>query len=230
MAATDEQGDRQVLQEFLSQLDLTQILLFVVTTVGSALLVWYRKRLVEWKTFWRGVLDGLRSIPELKADVKGICYYVAPNGGGSLMDFVSRTENAVKALTEQVDLIVHTMSIENDSDDDVGRFHCNGAGEYTYVNQSYARWLGVGKPELLGWRYLNFVHSDDVDRVRQHWELCRSDHRQYRLRYRMVAADGEIIEVEVIATPIPEAAPVKRWIGSIRRLDSDRRQPDSSKP
>lgn len=213
-----------MLHEVLSRLDLTQVLLFLITTLGGAFLVWYRKRFAVWRNFWRGVLDGLRSIPELKADVKGICYYVAPNGGGSLIDFVSRTENAVKALTEQVDLIVHTMLIENDSDDGVGRFHCNGAGEYTYVNQSYARWLGVGKPELLGWRYLNFVHSDDVDRVRQHWELCRSDHRQYRLRYRMVAADGEVFEVEAVATPIPESAPAKRWVGSVRRLDRDNHQ------
>ena len=215
-----------MLQNFLSQLDLTQILLFVVTTVGGALLVWYRKRLAEWKKFWRGVLDGLRSIPELEADVKGIRYYVAPNGGGSLMDSVKRTETAVGALTEQVDLMTQTMWAENDSDDDIGRFHCNGAGENTYVNQLYARWLGVGKAELLGWNYLNFVHSNDVDRVRRHWDLCCAEHRQYRIRHRMVAADGEIIEVEVIATPIPEAAPIKRWIGSIRRLDRDRRQSD----
>ena len=215
-----------MLQEFLSQLDLTQILLFVVTTVGGALLVWYRKRLAEWKAFWRGVLDGLRSIPELKADVKGICYYVAPNGGGSLMDSVKRTEAAVGTLTEQVDLMTQTMWAENDSDDEIGRFHCNAGGEITYVNQLYARWLGVGKSELMSWNYLNFVHSNDVYRVRRHWETCHSEHRQYRIRHRMVAADGEIIEVEVIATPIPEAAPVKRWIGSIRRLDRDRRQSD----
>lgn len=217
-----------MLREFISQLDLTQILLFVVTTVGSALLVWYRKRLAEWKAFWRSVFDGLRSIPELEANVKGICYYVAPNGGGSLMDSVKRTEAAVGALTEQVDLVVQTMWAENDSDEDIGRFHCNGAGEITYVNQLYARWLGVGKAELMGWNYLNFVHPNDVDRVRQHWETCRSEHRQYRLRYRMVATDGEIIEVEVIATPIPQSAPTKRWIGSIRRLDNARRQSDPS--
>ena len=219
-----------MLQEFLSQLDLTQILLFVVTSVGSALLVWYRKRLAEWKKFWRDVLDGLRSIPELKADVKGICYYVAPNGGGSLMDSIKRTEAAVSALAEQVDLMNQTMWAENDSEDEVGRFHCNGAGEITYVNQLYARWLGVGKAELMGWNYLNFVHPDDVDRVRRHWETCRSEHRRYHSRHRMVAADGEIIAVEVIATPIPESAPAKRWVGSVRRLDSDHRQPDPSKP
>lgn len=215
-----------MLREFLAQLDLTQILLFVVTTVGGALLVWYRKRLAEWKNFWRSVLDGLRSIPELKADVKGIRYYVAPNGGGSLMDSAKRTEAAVGTLGEQVDLMTHTMWAENDSDDEIGRFHCNAAGENTYVNQLYARWLGVGKSELMGWNYLNFVHSNDVDRVRRHLETCRSEHRQYRIRHHMVAADGEIIEVEVIATPIPETPPIKRWIGSIRRLDNDRRKAD----
>lgn len=128
-----------MLRELISQLDLTQILLFVVTTVGGALLVWYRKRLAEWKAFWRGVFDGLRSIPELKADVKGIRYYVAPNGGGSLMDSVKRTEAAVGTLTEQVDLMAQTMWVENDSDAEIGRFHCNAAGENTYVNQPYAR-------------------------------------------------------------------------------------------
>lgn len=219
-----------MLRDFIAQLDLTQLLIFVLTTVGGALLVWYRKRLAEWKTFWRGVLDGLRSIPELQADVKGICYYVAPNGGGSLMDTVKRTEAAISVLSEQVDLIVQTMWAENDSDENVGRFYCNAAGEVTYANQIYARWLGVGKAELMGWKYLNFVHPNDVDRVRRHWETCRSEHRQYRLRYRMVATDGEIIGVEVIATPIPESAPTKRWIGTIRRIDNDRRQSDPSKP
>lgn len=214
-----------MLREFLSQLDLTQILLFVITTIGGALLIWCRKRLAEWKAFWRSVLDGLRSIPSLEADVKGIRYYVAPNGGGSLMDSVKRTEAAVGTLTEQVDLMTQTMWAENDSDDEVGRFHCSDAGGNTYVNQLYARWLGVGKPELMGWKYLNFVHSDDVDRVRRHWDTCRAEHRQYRARHRMVAADGEIFEVEVVATPIPESAPIKRWIGCIRRLDNAHRQP-----
>lgn len=217
-----------MLHELISQLDLTEILLFGVTTVGGALAVWYRKRLAEWKTFWHGVFDGLRSIPELKTDVKGIRYYVAPNGGGSLMDSVKRTEAAVAVLTEQVDLMSQTMWVENDSEDEIGRFHCNAAGESTYVNQCYARWLGVGKSELLGWKYFNFIHPDDVDRVRRHWQTCRSEHRQYRMRHRIVAADGEVIEVEVNATPIPESAPAKRWIGAIWRLDHDRRHDPSA--
>lgn len=218
-----------MLQDFLAQLDLTQILIAAVTAIGGAAMVWYRKRLKEWKHFWAGVLNGLHSIPELKADVKGIRYYVAPNGGGSLMDSVKRTEAAIATLTSQVDMMNQTIWAENDSDDDVARFHCAPTGENTYVNQLYARWLGVGKAELMGWNFLNFVHPDDVDRVRRYWDTCRAEHRQYRMRYRMVSTDGEVFEVETIATPIPETAPAKRWIGSIRRTDRDRRKTDAPK-
>lgn len=207
-----------MLENILAQLDWTQIVLFTAPTVFGALLVWYRKRIIEWRRFWRSVLDGLRTVPELRADVKGIRYYVSPNGGGSLMDTVSRTESAIAALSEQLDMVVLTMWAENDTDDGVGRFHTNASGENTYVNQLYARWLGVGKSELMGWNYLNFIHPDDVERVRRHWDLCRSEHRACYTRFRMVATDGETIEFDLAATPIPEDTPTKRWVGSIRKV------------
>lgn len=205
-------------QDLLMQLDWTQIVLAVLAAVGGTLAVWYRKRLAVWRKFWRGVLEGLRSVPDLTNDVKGIRYYVSPNGGGSLMDSVRRIEVNVQAQTEQLDLAIQTMWAENDADDEVARFHCNGVGENTYVNQLYARWLSVGKPELLGWNFLNFVHPDDIDRVRKHWEQCRVEHRQYRIRHRMVTTGGAVLTVDVIATPIPEGPPIKRWIGSIKKV------------
>jgi PAS domain S-box-containing protein len=212
-----------MLQELLQQLNWSEIVVMLIMSAGGAALVWYRKRLTEWKRFWSGVLDGLRSIPELKADVRGIRYYVAPNGGGSMMDSMKRTEAAVGAFTEQVDIIVRTMSIENDSDD-IGRFHCDSTGRNTYINQTYARWLAVGKAELMGWDFINFIHPDDAVRVRAHWDICRAEHRQYHSQHRMVASTGKTIEVDVSATPIPDAAPAKRWVGTLRRIDNDHEQ------
>ena len=202
----------------LNHIDITQVIIAAVTTIGGALFVWYRKKLIAWKRFWSSVLDGLRSIPRLEADIKGIRYYVAPNGGGSLMDTTRRTEAAVAALTDSVDLLAQTMLAENDVDD-IGRFYCNGNGENTYVNRVYARMLGVGKAELLGWSFLNFIHPEDIDEVRQQWIMARSEHRQYHFTHRMIAADDTVIRVEVISTPIPEQAPAKRWIGTIRRIE-----------
>src|SRR5574343_2114134 len=102
-----------MLEELLYRIDPTPIVLFLLSAVGGAVVVWYRKKFREWAAFWRSVLDGLRGIPELQRDVKGIRYYVAPNGGGSLMDSAKRTEAAVGTLTEQVDMLAHTMLAEN---------------------------------------------------------------------------------------------------------------------
>lgn len=208
--------------DFISQLNVTELLIFFLTTVGGTLAVWYRKRLIAWKKYWESVITGMQTLPELQVLVRD-------NNGNSIIETMSRTEAAVQALTQQVDLIVQTMWVENDSDDEVGRFHRNSTGQNTYVNQLYARWLGVGKTELMGLKYLSFVHPDDVDRFRQYWNLCMVEHRQCRITYRMITAEGTPIEVESVATPIPESPPAHRWIGSIRRLDRDRRQQDTAK-
>lgn len=218
-----------MVRELLYQLDITQVVIFLLTTVGGALVAWYWKRIKEWKAFWNEVLIGLRDVPALQETVKGIVYYVGPNGGGSLMDSALRTEKLVNLLADQVEMIVQTTVAENDADEDLARFHRDAAGGNTYVNRLYARWIGVGKSELLGWNYVNYIHPDDIDRVRKAWEQCRTEHRQYRIHYRLVPVTGEPFAVEVIATPIPDSAPAKRWIGSIRRLDNERRKSDIGK-
>ena len=110
------------------------------------------------------------------------------------------------------------MWAENDTDESIARFHCDTDGENTYVNQTYARWLGVGKAELLGWNFLNVIHPEDADRVRTHWDQCRREHRQYRMTHRMVASGGAIITVAVTVTPIPEDGAAKQWVGFARKV------------
>lgn len=203
--------------DFLLTLNWSQIIVACIVTFGGAMLVWYRKRVLVWRAFWRGVLDGLRAIPALQEDVKGIRYFVSPNGGGSLMDFARRTETALAAVSERLEMLAETVIAENDTDESIARFHCNVAGENIYVNQTYARWLGVGKAELLGWNFLNLVHPDDVKKVQAHWDQCRRENRQYRMTHRVIATNGTVFSIAVTVTPIPEGAQVKRWVGHARR-------------
>jgi PAS domain S-box-containing protein len=113
------------------------------------------------------------------------------------------------------------MLVEDDTDEHLGRFHCNANGENISVNRLYARWLGVGKLELLGWKFLNYIHPEDVFRVRTHWDSCRAEHRPYHTTFRMISTSGEIFTVEVSATPIPEVLPAKRWVGVVRRIHGE---------
>lgn len=213
-------GVPEMLHDLIQRLDLIDTVLSILATAGSGLAVWYRKNLQSGLRFWRDVFRGLRSINELKESVSKISYFVAPNGGGSLMDAARRTETAVATLSGQMDLVVQTMLVENDINDEVAQFHANRLGEFTYVNQLYARWLAVGKDDLLDWGYLNFIHPDDFDRVTRHWEQCRREHRECQLRFRMVASTGSVVSVRVVARPIMKGDQVTRWIGFIRRTDN----------
>jgi PAS domain S-box-containing protein len=182
------------------------------------MLVWYRKSMMGWRDAWRRVFNGLQAIPELQDDIKGIKYFVTPNGGGSLMDTARRMESAIEALTARLEILAETTMVEHDTDEAIARFHCAPSGENVYVNQTYARWLGVGKNELLGWNFLNVIHPEDVHRVEMHWHQCREEHRQYRMTHRVVASNGEVIKLAVTCTPIPESGPALRWIGHARRI------------
>lgn len=204
--------------DFLLTLNWSQIIVACIVTFGGAMLVWYRKRVLAWRAFWHGVLEGLRAIPALQEDVKGIRYFVSPNGGGSLMDFARRTETALATVSERLEMLAETVIAENDTDESIARFHCNVAGENIYVNQTYARWLGVGKAELLGWNFLNLAHPDDVEKVQAHWDQCRRENRQYRMTHRVIATNGTTFSIAVTVTPIPEGAQVKRWVGHARRV------------
>lgn len=204
--------------DFLVALNWSQIIVALIMTCGGTALIWYREKVKAWRVFWSGVLNGLRAIPELQADVKGIRYFVSPNGGGSLMDSAKRMEDAISTLSERLEMLTQTVWAENDTDEAIARFHCNVDGENTYVNQTYARWLGVGKADLLGWNFLNVIHPEDVDRVRAHWDQCRREHRQYRMVHRMITSGGVTITVAVTATPIPEDGAAKQWIGFARKV------------
>ncbi len=100
---------------------------------------------------------------------------------------------------------------------DAAEFTCDHDGSMTNVNQTFARWLGVGKAELTGWGWVNYVHIDDRDRVRSEWQACIKEHRALNIRYRLVEVDGDITQVHAVATPIPDAPPARQWVGVIRK-------------
>lgn len=204
--------------DLLLTLNWSQIIVALIVTFGGTLMVWYRAKMRSWAGAWKRVFTGLQAIPELQDDIRGIKYFVTPNGGGSLMDSARRMEAAIEVLTGRLEVLAETTIAENDTDEAIARFHCAPSGENVYVNQTYARWLGVGKNELLGWNFLNVVHPEDVARVESHWAQCRAEHRQYRQTHRMITSVGEIISLAVTCTPIPEGGQPIRWIGYAKKV------------
>jgi len=138
-----------------------------------------------------------------------------PNGGTSLPDGVRRIEAALGDLRADVTMLKATASARHDADPLNGMFEANAHGENISVNQTYARFVGVGKDDLLGWRFLNFIHPDDLKRVRFEWDSAIEETRPFHQRYKMITASGETITVDATATPITDGQPVKRWVGIV---------------
>ena len=177
---------------------LIDIAIGVVTLLGSLAtglgVVWafFRRRIREWWKPYSEGFKGAAQVPGLKADIE--------------------------MMGKSLNLVTMHIRARGDTDIERGQFETNAEGANTYVNLTFARWLGVGKAELLGWGWINFVHPDDRIYVRQEWDSARREHRVYNVRFRFLDAGGEEFAVDVLATPIPEAPPAKSWLGVIRRV------------
>lgn len=174
--------------------DLIDIALGLVALFGSLGTGWlfFRKRLRAWWKPYQAGLHGMSELPAMRHEISDIRKSIA--------------------------MVAMTVRARGDVNIEHAEFEADATGANTYANLTYARWLGVGKAELLGWNWINFVHPDDRVAVRHEWDSCRSEHRVYNMRYRMIDADGDEIHVDALAAPIPDAPPAKQWLGVIRRV------------
>lgn len=181
------------MREIYDFLEASGAIYTIVTTVAGGVAVWYRRKILSFIAGTKGIAAGLVAIPKLQDDVNN--------------------------LSEQFDMLMCTLRAEADAGDTVGRFDAGVHGGNTYVNQTYARWLGVGKSELLGWNFLNFVHPDDVEPLRKAWDTCRREHRKMSYKVRFVPAFGGEFTGVISLIPVPDGPPAKKWIGSLRRVE-----------
>ena len=163
----------------------------VAGALGTAWL-FFRRKILSWWAPYRAGIEGAAQVPALARDVEN--------------------------MTGAIGLLTLHVRARSDIDIETAQFESSASGENTYVNLTYARWLGVGKAELMGWGWINFVHPEDRIRVRREWDSCRAEHRKYNVRFRFLDACGEEFSVDALATPIPDAPPAKSCIGVIRRV------------
>lgn len=119
-------------------------------------------------------------------------------------------------VRQQMSVVVGTIRVQTDSNEDVGFFECDAGGKNTYVSATYARWMGATREDLMAWGFITFTHPEDRGPVLREWALCREQHRDYRGTPRMGPPGGPYRTFSVIVRPIPKAPPAVAWAGSIR--------------
>lgn len=208
-------------------------LVSLASLVGSvwAIYRWGWPAWADWKRRRRDIHDALITLPQviqghnrwlaLEQVILGIAAEVRPNGGGSFRDLGTRLERRVNEIAAAMELLNETVRANLDAAASRGLFECSPDGRNTWVNTTYCRWLQCREDELLGFNFLTRVSDEDREDVATEWHAARQQGRKYHKRHSMMATDGRRIFVEVTASPVPaDGAPIAKWVGVIRRLDS----------
>jgi PAS domain S-box-containing protein len=97
-------------------------------------------------------------------------------------------------------------------------------GSVTFVNDSLCSYLGMKPPDLVGNRWTQIVHPEDVDALTRLWNRRRQLGQAFEARYRIRRADGAYCWIESRCEPKRrENGSISRWIGVRLEIDSHRK-------
>jgi PAS domain S-box-containing protein len=194
-----------------------------VPVVALALTGWWairRKQFAAWRKARQEraqqFADMLASYSETRGTVTAILKEVQPNGGGSLADAVRRTEALAQQHGSALEEVRGILRAQSDLSDD-GAFQCTPAGSFTFVNLTIARLLGVGKEDLKGNLWKNYLAPADAMRFLAALAAVLGEHRpMVDEPCQMQRPDGTVVKTEWTVYPDPERPPAQRWFGRVR--------------
>jgi PAS domain S-box-containing protein len=140
---------------------------------------------------------------------------MVPNGGGSLRDVVNRTELALTVF-------INSSRAQWDGMGLFGVFEAAPTGEFSYVNNTLQKWTNRSEIEFRGHGWVNSVAASHREQVRQEWESCVQDMREFCMEFSMRRVDGTEFPVLWTASPVTHRTngPVVKWVGVARRLNT----------
>lgn len=131
-----------------------------------------------------------------------------PNGGKSLRDLVEKINENTTYNREYV-----RATLDNDMQ---MIFETDSKGEYVWVNDTYGRYTGKQEHDLMGYGWINTVCNSDRTRVRDEWESCIEEHRDFSSEYEINTMDGNRLKVIATARPIKVTGNIKGYYGTIK--------------
>ena len=197
-------------------IDVTQIFLAAVGGVSAAFL-WMKRRYLSI-TEWRKMREARRmAFNELPDRVSGFA---------DLLSGVSeRTDRALavldaqtKTLTDQNRVLGNISAmIHGEMElDPTPRFICDNDGRNLNVNTAYARLVGCGRDELLGFGYQRFIPSNTNPGYVAEFGSAAKQHRSFECSLRILRPDGTEVLANVRIVPHPEnEPPAHYWVGVV---------------
>ena len=201
-------------RDFVQSLDVTQILLTIAGSAGAVFL-WMKRRYLSISG-WRKAREARRlafnELPERVSDFAKLLDNVREQSGQTLsvLDSHTKTFDDQNRVLANISAMIHgEMEL-----DPTPRFICDGEGRNLNVNTAYARLVGCGRDELMGFGYQRFVPNDLNPTYINEFEDAVAQHRSVEGTIKIRRPDGTVITTSVRIVPHPENDPPAHfWIG-----------------
>ena len=203
-------------REFVQSLDATQIFLTVVGSAGAVLL-WMKRRYLSFAA-WRKVREERRAvINDLPMRVSGFAELLSgvserTDRALSVLDAQTKTLDDQNRVLSNISAMIHgEMEL-----DQTPRFICDNKGRNLNVNTAYARLVGCGRDELMGFGYQRFIPSNINPGYVAEFDSAAKQHRSLERSLRILRPDGTEVLANVRIVPHPEnEPPAHYWVGVV---------------
>lgn len=203
-------------RDLFQSIDVTQIFLAAVGGVGAAFL-WMKRRYVSFSG-WRKMRAARRlafnELPARVSDFAKLLDGVREQSDRTLdvLDSHTKTFDDQNRALANISAMIHgEMEL-----DPTPRFICDGEGRNLNVNTAYARLVGCGRDELMGFGYQRFVPNDLNPTYINEFEDAVAQHRSVEGTIKIRRPDGTVITTSVRIVPHPENdPPAHYWIGIV---------------
>lgn len=121
---------------------------------------------------------------------------LSPNGGSSPVDAIKRIEDRQLASDARANALLN--------DSKLGIFYCNLEGKNVWVNRTYARFIGCGVDELLGFGWKKFIKTDELERYSKIWRTAFQDGCEFEETVEFINVDHQRIKLHISVSAIKD--------------------------
>ena len=204
------------LRDFLQSLDATQILLTLLGSAGAVFL-WMKRRYITFRG-WRKAREARRlafnELPERVSDFAKLLDGVRTQSERTLgvLDAHTKMFDDQNRVLSNISAMIHgEMEL-----DPTPRFICDSDGRNLNVNTAYARLVGCGRDELMGFGYQRFLPNGTNPEYIADFNATAEQHRSFERAVRIRRPDGTEVHANVRIVPHPEhEPPAHYWVGVV---------------
>ena len=203
-------------REFFQSLDVTQIFLTAVGSAGAVFL-WMKRRYVtfgEWRKMREARRLAFSELPARVSDFAKLLDGVRTQSERTLdvLDSHTKTLDDQNRMLNNISAMIHgEMEL-----DPTPRFICDSDGRNLNVNTAYARLVGCGRDELMGFGYQRFLPNGANPEYIADFNAAVEQHRSFERAVRIRRPDGTEVHANVRIVPHPEhEPPAHYWVGVV---------------